>query len=110
MGSLPPPNGVPNAYDEAERGTQEAHSGPPTVSAPRLIEEKMVDVKEAKSSVVVSSEVVPVPVNNAPASKPPAKKRKVSKWILWKLWFNTYRYVWIMSAGRVPDTASGPTR
>jgi hypothetical protein len=107
MGSLlPPSNDAPNGYDEAERGTQEAHPGPPTVPARALIDEKMVDGKEAKSSLVVSSEVVPV--SNAPTPKPPAKK-KVSKWILWKLWFNTYRYVWTMSASRISDTASGPT-
>jgi hypothetical protein len=106
MDPLSPPEGAPNAYDEAEQGTLETHSGPPTVSAPESIDEKVVDGKEVNRSVVFSSEVIPV--NNATTSEPPVK-RKVSKWILWNLWFNTYRYVSIMSAGRVSDSAPGPT-
>src|SRR5258708_17410301 len=38
-----------------------------------------------------------IPVPNPPTNKALAKK-KVSKWILWQLWFNTYRYVSIASA------------
>jgi hypothetical protein len=97
MASLPPPKDAPNAYDEAERGTQDAHSGPTTVSAPGSIDEKVVGEGKVKPPVVISSEVAPV--NNATPSKPPAKR--VSKWILWTLWFNTYRSVSIMSAGRL---------
>jgi hypothetical protein len=90
MASEPSPKDAPNAYDEAERGTQDNHSGLTTVSAPGSIDEKVVDVDvgKAKSPVVISSEVVPI--SNAAPSKSPAK---VSKWILWTLWFNTYRSV-----------------
>jgi len=98
MTSVPPPKDVPNAYDEAERGTQDVHSGPTTVSAPESIDEKVVDEGKVKPPVVISSEVVPV--NNTTPSKPPARK-EVSKWILWTLWFNTYRSVPIMSASRL---------
>ena len=38
-----------------------------------------------------------IPVPNPPTNKARAKK-KVSKWVLWQLWFNTYRYVSIASA------------
>jgi hypothetical protein len=98
MASVPPPKDAPNAYDEAERGTQDVHPGPTIVSAPGLIDEKVVDGGKVKPPVVISSEVVPV--SNPTPSKPPAKK-KVSKWILWTLWFNTYRSVSIMSASRL---------
>ncbi|KAF8478978.1 hypothetical protein DFH94DRAFT_35118 [Russula ochroleuca] len=91
MASVPPPEGTPNAYDEAEQGTLEVQSGPAsTVFAPGSIDEKMVDGKEVNPSVVFSSESQVIPVSNATTSKPPVKK-KVSKWILWNLWFNTYR-------------------
>lgn len=87
MASMPPPKDAPYAYDEAERGTQDVHSGPTTTSAPGSIDKKVVDAGNVKPAVVISSEVVPV--KNAAPSKPPAKK--VPKWILWTLWFNTYR-------------------
>jgi hypothetical protein len=109
MASVPPPEGTPNAYDEAEQGTLEVQSGPAsTVFAPGSIDEKMVDGKEVNPSVVFSSESQVIPVSNATTSKPPVKK-KVSKWILWNLWFNTYRYASIMSASRVSDSAPGST-
>lgn len=99
MASVPPPKVALNVYDDAERGTQDAHSSSTTVSAPESIDEKVVDEGKVKPPVVISSEVVPV--SKATPSKPPAKK--VSKWILWTLWFNTYRLVSIvgMSAGRL---------
>jgi hypothetical protein len=92
MASVPPPKDAPNAYDEAERGTQDVHSGSTTVSAPGSIDEKVDDGEKVKPPVVISSQVVPV--SNVTPSKPPAKK--VSKWILWTLWFNTYRLVSII--------------
>lgn len=106
----PPPNDAPNAYDEAERGTQEVHSRsttPTTVAAPGSISEKMVGGKEANPSSFVSSEVVPV--GNASTPGPPANK-KVSRWILWRLWFNTYRYASTVSASRVTDSTFLLTR
>lgn len=104
MASLSPPKDTPNAYDEAERGTQDVHSDrtvSTAVSAPGSINEKVVD--EVKPPAIISSEVVPVsvPVSNVTPPKPPAKKKKVSRWILWTLFFNTYRSVSIMSASRL---------
>ena len=97
MASVPPPEGAPNAYDEAERGVQDVHSGSTTDSASTSINEKEVDEGKVKPAVVISSEVVPV--SKTTPSKPPAKK--VSKWILWTLWFNTYRSVSVMSTSRL---------
>lgn len=108
MASVPPPKDAPSEYDEAERGTQDVHSGPTTISAPGLIDEKVVDEGKVKSPAVISSEVIPV--SNAAPSKPPAKK--VSRWTLWTLWFNTYRSVFdhvVWPASRVSDFASGLT-
>jgi len=42
--------------------------------------------KEKDAAVTTTKEVIV-----AETSKPPANP-KVSKWILWTLWFNTYRY------------------
>ncbi|KAA1471260.1 hypothetical protein DENSPDRAFT_101912 [Dentipellis sp. KUC8613] len=72
------------AYDEAEKGTLETEKGQTTVVT--------LDYKDEKKDLaaVTAKEVVPAP-SKAPA-KPAGKKRKqVSKWILWKIWFNTYR-------------------
>ncbi|KAI0003273.1 hypothetical protein BJV74DRAFT_764575 [Russula compacta] len=80
MTSLLPREGAPTTYDEAEKGTLEVHSGPVIIAAPGIVDEKKVE-PSAVASVV--------PVNNPTTTKPPTKK--VSKWILWQLWFNTYR-------------------
>jgi hypothetical protein len=102
MASVPPKD-APNAYNDAERGTNDVHYDPTTVSSPRSIDEKVVDSEKDKTPVVISDisfEVVPV--SKATQSKPPAKK-EVSKWISWTLWFNMYRLVSItgMSIGRM---------
>lgn len=51
------------------------------------------DEKKGDVSVLPVAELkkdAPAQVNRPkPAPKP---KKKVSKWILWQLWFNTYRY------------------
>jgi hypothetical protein len=74
MSSRPEPP-VP-AYDAAEKGTLEI-----TAPAPALLE-----VKDEKK-LIKEKEALPTLAKAAP--KPP--KKKVSKWILWQLWFNTYR-------------------
>lgn len=61
------------AYSDAEKGVLE--SLPVQVSYyPR--DKKDADVKQA-----------PIP-----AAKPKPAKKRVSKWVLWRIWFNTYRY------------------
>jgi hypothetical protein len=94
MASAPPPEDALNAYDEAEWGTEDSAST--TVSAPGSIKEKVVDWGKVTQHVITTSEVVPVSHATPSPSRPPAKK--VSKWILWTLWFNMYRSVSIMSA------------
>jgi len=44
--------------------------------------------KEKDSAVTTHTKEVVVAAKPKPAGKP---KRKVSKWVLWRLWFNTYR-------------------
>jgi len=83
------------AYDAAEGGTLEVHSGPSSASTLAFNDEMKV-----ATPLVVSEEVIPIPI--PPTNKPPAKK-KVSKWILWQLWFNTYRYVSITFSFRVSE-------
>jgi hypothetical protein len=101
MTSIPLPEGASavTVYDEAEKGTLELPSARITVATFGVVNEK---VDEIQPSTVISSGV---PVRSEVA-KPPAKE-KVSRWILWTLWFNTYRWVWIVSTSRISDFASG---
>ncbi|KAI0303414.1 hypothetical protein B0F90DRAFT_1626504 [Multifurca ochricompacta] len=83
MSSVPAPEGASPAYDAAEKGTLDVHLGPTEITVMGLKDERKVD-----ATLILSKEVV-APSKPA-AVKTPAKK-KVSKWILWTLWFNTYR-------------------
>jgi hypothetical protein len=47
------------------------------------------DLKTKEKDAAVTTTTTEVVVAKP---KPPAK-RKASKWILWNLWFNTYRYI-----------------
>jgi len=99
MPSVHLPEAAVTVYDDAEKGTLEVPSGPLTVATFGLLNEK---VDEIKPSTTISSGV---PVSSE-ATKPPVKK-KVSRWLLWTLWFNTYRCVSIVSTSRISDVASG---
>ncbi|KAF5357357.1 hypothetical protein D9758_005881 [Tetrapyrgos nigripes] len=76
-----------NTYDDAEKGTQEITPPPltylPTVY-PEISEKKPIDTL---MSLEDKKEVAAPPVKKSP----PKPKKKVSKWIRWVLWFNTYR-------------------
>ena len=102
MASIPLPEGAiaVTVYDEAEKGTLELPSARITVATFGVVNEK---VDEIQPSTVISSGV---PVVRSEVAKPPAKG-KVSKWILWSLWFNTYRWASIVSTSRISDFASG---
>lgn len=94
MSSEQSPRGVVPAYDDAERGTNE----PPRPVQPAYPAEKKEDpFANEKAQIAVTAIAVPATkkeTHAAPPSKPaPKPKKKVSKWILWQLWFNTYRYV-----------------
>jgi hypothetical protein len=105
MTSAPRPEGAIAAYDEAEKGTLELHSGPITVADLGLVNEKVDEKPELPTPI--STEVVPSSDATAIVTKPHAKRKKVSKWILWTLWFNTYRCVSVTSASRISNSASG---
>ena len=82
------PESAAPAYDAAEKGTLEDHSKPPSVTTLALSDQTRVDTPPDASKEVIP---IPKPITTKPSTK------KVSKWILWQLWFNTYRYVSIMS-------------
>lgn len=46
---------------------------------------------EKKDPNILSPTVIPAPASPKPAPKPVSKRKKASKWIIWQLWFNTYR-------------------
>ena len=75
------------AYDAAERGTLEAITTPVKAATVHLDASEEKKLLKEKESVTVTQ--LPKPAAR-PAPKP---KKKVSKWILWQLWFNTYRSV-----------------
>ncbi len=83
--------GAAPAYDAAERGTIEVqvHLGPSSITLTNDSEKKV------ETPLTMSKEVIPTPKPST--TKPPAKKN-VSKWIVWQLWFNTYRYLSIVLA------------
>ncbi|KAH9967880.1 hypothetical protein BC827DRAFT_1373120 [Russula dissimulans] len=77
-----PTEGTPTPYDEAEKGILVHRSGTTTLVSLDFVEEKKVEPPAGvPTEVVLGKETV---------AKSPAKK-KGSKWILWNLWFNTYR-------------------
>ena len=109
MAARTPPNGSAPAYTDAEGGLVDIHSirSAPTAtpafisqSAPSYhIDEKKPELAPPNPPNFYSppekekqkeKEPVKAIVTAAPARGPP-KKKKVSKWVLWKLWFNTYR-------------------
>jgi hypothetical protein len=79
------------AENDAEKGMLEVRPDLKTLpTLPAYSSEKNggLVVSAAKPVYVDPAQVVQV----APVKKaPPKPKRKVSKWIRWKLWFNTYR-------------------
>ena len=83
------PESAAPAYDAAEKGTLEDHSKPPSVTTLALSDQTKVD-----TPLDASKEVIPIPKL---LTTNPSTKKKVSKWILWQLWFNPYRYASIMS-------------
>lgn len=86
MSSELPPKGAAPAYDEAEKGALDVHIRPVEVA-----------FNDEKKDLTVT-QVLPVspPVKEAqpPPAKAPGKpaKRKISRWILWQLWYDMYRY------------------
>lgn len=83
------------AYDDAEKGTHE----PPRPVQPSYLADEKKDpfANDEKKALAVTAMPVPAmkkETHAAPPAKPaPKPKKKVSKWVLWQLWFNTYRYV-----------------
>jgi hypothetical protein len=94
MSSVPASERAFPPYDAAEKGTLKIHAG---LAGTTALNEKKID-----ASVIVTIEVVP-PSREAAIKPPPTK---VSKWILWKLWFNMYRFVSIISIGSDSNSAS----
>jgi len=70
-------------HDDAEKGVLDLTSSLPTKTP------VVGDVE--KQALASPPPMAPLPVVVAKPDKPKPVKRKVSKWILWKLWFNTYR-------------------
>lgn len=50
------------------------------------------EVSKSEKLNTTTDVVVVDPPKSAPSKPSPKPKRKVSNWILWQLWFNTYRY------------------
>ena len=81
MASSPAP-----AYSDAEKGLREPEAAYPKDEKKDLFrDEKKID---AAANAVAVAELKKDP---RPAKTPSKPKKKVSRWILWQLWFNTYR-------------------
>ena len=93
-------------YCDAEKGILDAPRGPEATY--QRDEKKETFSDEKKADVALNN----VTVNEAkkdsrPAKPPPRPKKKVSKWILWQLWFNTYRYCCLISVRDVCQADGG---
>ena len=76
--------GHPQALIDAEKGTLDPPTPvkrPPS-NVPLSSKEKDAGVTTTTQEVIFAEK---------PASSAPKPKRVVSRWILWNLWFNTYR-------------------
>ncbi|KAI0083990.1 hypothetical protein BDY19DRAFT_998077 [Irpex rosettiformis] len=73
------------AYSEAEKGLLTSVSRLPEAAYPK--DEKKDPFKDEKKVDVTVVEKKDV----RPAKPAPKPRKKASKWILWQLWFNTYR-------------------
>lgn len=110
MSSTPSPVGsrqqeVPvHAFDDAEKGQYEHAQSWHVESPGELVNEKTVKLEETSLSATspihegltpLSSALVlqppDAPANNRAPTKPSQPKRRVSRWIIFNLWFNTYR-------------------
>jgi len=70
-------------HDDAEKGVLDLSS---QINTPPVIGDS-----EKKALASLPPVAAPLPVVLTKTDKPKPAKKKVSKWILWKLWFNTYR-------------------
>lgn len=87
------PQGAAPAYSEAEKGTLDTPR-PMEVAYPKD-EKKEIYPDEKSGAVTVNTFAVSELKKDAgarPTKPPPKPKKKVSKWIVWQLWYNTYRY------------------
>ena len=85
------PRDAAPAYSEAEKGLLEVPRLPE--AAYPKDEKKDPFRDEKKGDVAISTVAIPEKKDTRPAKPPPRPKKKVSKWIIWKLWYNTYRSV-----------------
>ncbi|SPQ25707.1 5ae41152-2301-4fa9-9a42-00ca209dd214 [Thermothielavioides terrestris] len=77
-----------SALDDAEKGIYDSTPGLPVLSSPASAH---VDEKKELALISPTSDATAASPRPAqPAAKKPTK-RKVSKWVLFRLWFNTYR-------------------
>lgn len=102
MSSEPTITSAAPAYDDAERGTLEVVRPAPVSPVSYPSDKKEDPFKDEKKAIATVTAVEPLPSSKekaadaAPAPRALAAKKpkkKVSKWIIWQLWFNTYRFV-----------------
>ncbi|KAK7473166.1 hypothetical protein VKT23_001265 [Stygiomarasmius scandens] len=74
-----------DTYNDAEKGTVEVAT--PLGYLPTLYPEAEKKIVDTVALPEVKKETATPPVKKSP----PKPKKKVSKWIRWTLWFNTYR-------------------
>lgn len=85
------------AYNDAEKGMIDIHAPHPTAAAPAFVSQAPtypLDEKKADLATTALYQPSKEKKDLAVAQVKPVakKKKKVSKWILFKIWFNTYRF------------------
>jgi len=118
MTSRAAPDGNAPAYSDAEKGLIDIHSGNSVTAVPDFSAAKTLSFPDEKKVDLSAPPPLFSPLKekkDTPAAPParsgPKQKKKVSKWVLWKLWFNTYRklftFVFCINAVGIGFAASG---
>ena len=89
---------TPKTIDDPEKGIEIQDIALPSFpeSATTTVRSSYVDlakkpVDEEKKTIEVSTAVVPAKKDSSAPAKKAKPKSKVSRWIRFQLWFNTYR-------------------
>lgn len=92
MSPRPTYNEVTNSLDGAEKGTLTTVINPLPASLSPNKGTYTLEVKNGSLAATPIDKKVPIKTEQPPpADKPKPKAKKYSRWIRWKVWFNTYR-------------------
>lgn len=100
MSPRPTYNEVTNNLDGAEKGTLTNVIAPLPASLSPNKGTFTLDVKNGSLAATPVDQKLPIKTEQKPpAEKPKPKAKKYSRWIRWKVWYNTYRKLFTFCFG-----------